>query len=180
VSAQPESHGYDGSLHVVYQYDTECSCRGSGVHEDDVSCGSWVIDGGEPTVSQLAGMLRTHAAGEPGWEASVELLIAHGHWLRVARLRPYIDAYLGYGRRSSRQPDVPMAHFDWPMIGQALDEYRLSGSTSEMAILRIAGSLASFAIEVNLRDALSGLDRTNARLVAQAVAHSAGPRQDWT
>jgi hypothetical protein len=174
-----EHHAYDGPLAVVYQYDPDCWCRGTGEHDEDVTCGSWMIDGGEPDVGQLAEMLRVGAAGECAWEASVELLIAHEHWLRVARLRTYIDAFLGYVGRSSQLPDLPTARFDWIEIGRALDDRAFPASSSELGVLRVAASLASRHVDVNLHQALGSLDRANAALVATAIAHAGGIRQQW-
>jgi hypothetical protein len=172
-----EHHAYEGPLAVGYQYDPDCWCRGTGEHDEDVTCGSWVIDGGEPDVGQLAEMLRVGAGGECAGEAGVELLIAHKHWLHVARLRTYIDAFLGYAGRSRRRPDLPMARFDWNEVGRALDERRFPASSSELGVLRIAASLASRHVDVNLHQALGSLDRTNAALVVTAIAQAAGIRQ---
>jgi hypothetical protein len=142
-----------------------------------LSSGWWVIEPLTPTLEQLADMLRRPAAGEPAREAAVELLIGHRHWLHVRQFRGLLDCYLGYGNASSTHPDTPHALIDWTLVGEALDNRSFPASSSELAILRIAAALACHDISVNLRNSLSGLDRTNARLVVDAIAHAAGARR---
>jgi hypothetical protein len=118
-------------------------------------------------------MLRAQAADDTPRLAAVELLTGHGHWLRVAQFRRIVDCFLGYGSAASVVPDTPMALIDWRAVQEALDAPSFPASGSELAVLRIAASLASNEVAVNLRSALAGLDRTNSRLVADAVARAA-------
>jgi len=68
-----------------------------------------------------------------------------------------------------------MAWIDWPAAVAALEAGRLSCSSSEGQVLRIAASLAE-GVPVDVREAVSGLDTTNIVLVAQAIMHAAGLR----
>lgn len=168
-----EQHSYTGPLRVQYEYDPDCWCHGTGRHDDDTTCGGWVIDSAVPTVDQLADMLRAQAVGDTSRQAAVELLVGHGHWLRVAQFRRIVDCFLGFGSAASNAPDTPMALIDWRAVREALDAQSFPASGSELALLRIAASLASNDVTVNLYSALAGLDRTNSRLVADAVACAA-------
>lgn len=108
----------------------------------------------------------------------MELLAAHGHWLHNQRFRAYLDTYIAY--TTGNRADTPMASVHWAQATDALDRGELYGSGSERAVLRIAASLGTGTVEVNLADALSGLDRMNSHLVAKAVLHATGRRQDWS
>jgi len=176
-----ERHGYAGPLHVEYEYDPECTCRGTGRHdEDDYSCGWWAIDPTEPSADQLAEMLRARAASDAIWAPPVELLIAHRHWLYASQFRAYIDAFLGYApTRTVGHPDTPMALIHWAQVCGALDRREFPASSSELAVLRIAASLGGREVTVNLRSALVGLDHRNSQLVAKAIAQAAGIHQVW-
>jgi hypothetical protein len=68
-----------------------------------------------------------------------------------------------------------MAAIDWPAAVTALNTGHLPCSGGEQRILRIAASLAH-GIPVDLRDALSGLDRRNIQRVTTAVLHASGQR----
>jgi hypothetical protein len=118
----------------------------------------------------LPAALRAHARGRHCREAAVELLISHACWLRrgdflhnlVHIARGLIDG-------------TPMAPIDWPEAIAALDRGQLPCSAGEARLLRRAASLAD-RIPVDLRDALTGLDRHNAELVSRAVKHATGHR----
>lgn len=68
-----------------------------------------------------------------------------------------------------------MAFLDWEAAAQALGAGRLACSDSQGHVLRVAVSLAE-GIPVDLRDALSGLDKRNLALVAGAVLDAGGCR----
>jgi hypothetical protein len=71
-------------------------------------------------------------------------------------------------------PDATaMAFVDWPAAVDGLDAGQLPCSSSERQLLQLAASIA-VGIPVDLRDAVSGLDATNATLVARAVLHATG------
>ena len=84
-------------------------------------------------------MLRAWAAGLYPSEAAVELLIAHGGWLRrrdfLASLVDAVDD--GWGPRGQV---VPMASIDWERVEGFLAQAH--ASSSEAALLRLAASLA--------------------------------------
>lgn len=123
---------------------------------------------------QLSGSLRTYAKGRLCTEAAIELLIKQQSWLNR---RDFIETFIvGTDPASAEQPGYCDGTFvDWSAAVAALDESRLPCSNGEAQLLRIAGSLAE-GIPVDLRDAITGLDATNTRLVARAVCHAAGHR----
>jgi hypothetical protein len=120
--------------------------------------------------TQLAPMLRAWAAGLYPSEAAVELLIAHGHWLRR---RDFLSALVdavddGWGRHG----EVPMASIDWERVETFLDQ--AAASSSEVAILRFAASLAGTEGGPSLLQMTASLGHTNAGLVLEALAHRCG------
>lgn len=120
--------------------------------------------------TDLAAALRAHAAGAYSLEAAADLLIAHATWLhRCDFTTPFIN--------SSRGPclDTELSYVDWEAAVTALATGNLPCSGSEGRMLRLAASLAD-GIPVDLRDALTGLDAGNIRLVAKAVLHVSGWR----
>src|SRR5919206_4978256 len=89
--------------------------------------------------AQLAPMLRAWAAGLYPSEAAVELLIAHGSWMRR---RDFLTALVdvvddGWGPRGEV---VPTASVDWERVEGFLAHAH--ASSSEAAVLRLAASLA--------------------------------------
>lgn len=68
-----------------------------------------------------------------------------------------------------------MAAVDWEAAVAGLDAGRLPCSGSERQMLRLAASIAD-GVRVDLGDAVSGLDRRHAGLVATALLHAAGHR----
>ncbi|KWW97413.1 hypothetical protein LI90_4385 (plasmid) [Carbonactinospora thermoautotrophica] len=123
---------------------------------------------------ELADALRAQAKGGYAEEAAVDLLIAHGYWLRNSYLRQYVD----YETDPAAHGGPPMAAVRWQDAIAALDAGKLPCSTSEGQIFRIAASLGGW-IPVNLRDAISGLDHVNIRLVAEAILRANG-REGYT
>jgi hypothetical protein len=69
-----------------------------------------------------------------------------------------------------------LAAVDWEAAVAGLDTGRLSCSSSEGQMLRLAASVAD-GTPLDLGSALSGLDQRNATLVAAGVLHAAGHRE---
>src|SRR3954452_24273408 len=116
-------------------------------------------------------MLRSWAAGLYPSEAAVELLIAHGTWLRrrdfLASLVDAVDD--GWGPRGEA---VLMASIDWERVETFLAQ--AGASSSEVAILRFAASLAGTQGGPSLLQLTASLDHANAGLVLEALAHRCG------
>lgn len=156
---------YDGPLSPIWEPDPE-----------DPDNEVWVVfEVSELTAEQLAEMLRAYAHGLYAEEAAVELVIAHRHWLCSPTFRAHVTAFLG----DAVDGRVPMASIGWHAVLRVLGEGGLYASDSEAAILQVAASLACRGITVGLREAVVGLDERNAGLVALAIAHAAGHRQEW-
>jgi hypothetical protein len=115
--------------------------------------------------------LRACARGLYPAEASVELLISHGSFLRRNDFRHRFVHH----STSITDGTTPMATIDWPAAVIALDIGDLPCSGGEHRILRIAASLAH-GIPVDLRDCLTGLDHHNIQRVITAVLHASGQR----
>ena len=119
--------------------------------------------------ADLSAALRAHARGLDCLEAAVELLIGHGAWLRR-------EDFLHFVHTAPGMTDAnPMAPIDWPDAITALDRGQLPCSGGEARILRLAASLAG-GVPVDLRDALTSLDSSNADLVSHTVKHATGHR----
>lgn len=119
--------------------------------------------------SRLIEGLRNWADGLSADRAAVELLITHESWLarsdfldRCVTETPVEELF---------DPARPIATIDWDEAFCALVD-GLPASSSMVAILRIAVSLGT-GKPVDLRDALVGLDATNAAAVATAVVTAA-------
>jgi hypothetical protein len=119
-----------------------------------------------------AAALRVHAQGLYYLEAAAELLISHHTWLHRRDFSALIETFPG-------SDGTGLAHIDWHAAISGLRNGQLPCSSSEGAILRIAASLAE-GIPVDLRDALSNLDRNNTLLVTRAVESATGnhPKPD--
>jgi hypothetical protein len=118
----------------------------------------------------LAEALRANARGLYCAEAAVRLLICHMGWLLRG---DFVDEFIK--TETSISDGTPMAFVDWSAAVVALEAGRLPCSSGEAQILRIAASLAE-GVPVDLRDAVSGLDRASILLVTQVVLHAAGHR----
>jgi hypothetical protein len=105
--------------------------------------------------------VRARAAGTLAAGAAAELLIA-GAWLD----RDDFAGRFGTG--------LAVAVIDWPAAAAALGA-SLPCSGGERRMLQITARLAD-GIPVDLRDAATGLDGRNARLVADAVLRASGHR----
>ena len=130
------------------------------------------VDARVLSFDELAAALRAHATGLYSDEASTELLIEHRAWL-------VRDDFLSCVDVMPSLPDhqVLMADVDWAQVS-AVD---LPASTTDTAILAIAGELAGTHSGRTLRDLVAGLDRANTTLVVQAVLHVAhGPTSPLT
>lgn len=119
---------------------------------------------------ELTAALHAHARGLPSHEAAVELLVSHTTWLRRNDFRHHV-----VHTRPDLSDSTPTAAINWPEAVAALNQGQLPCSGSEARILRLAASLAD-GIPVDLRDALTGLDRSNAELVSHALAHASRSR----
>ena len=116
----------------------------------------------------LDGALRAHADGDLCAEAAAGLLIAD-RWLDRD---DFAGQFVTVAASPGSGPDV--AVIDWPAAAAALGR-SLPCSGGERRLLQVTASLAA-GIPVSLRDAVTGLDERNARLVAGAVLHASGHR----
>ena len=119
----------------------------------------------------LRAALRACACGLYAAEASVELMISHGSLLDRSDFR---DRFIRFGT-SITDGTTQMAEVDWPAAITALDTGQLSYSGGEQRMLRLAASLAD-GIPVDLRQALTGLDNRNIKIITTAILHTSGQR----
>jgi hypothetical protein len=114
-----------------------------------------------PDHDALVAGLRTQAQGVYAAEAAVELLIAHGAWLRRADFRDeLVDG-----------PRGDFAWIDWHRIPELLEHTSCSGS--EARVLALAAELVGIDTGRSLDELLSpNLDDTNRRRVLDAIAHT--------
>lgn len=126
-----------------------------------------------PDHDALVAGLRTQAHGVYAAEAAVELLIAHGAWLRRTDFRhELVDG-----------PRGDFAWIDWHRIPEFLEHAGCSGS--EARILALAAELVGVDTGRGLDELLSPtFDDVNRRLVLDTVAHTlnlpAGSRPERT
>lgn len=118
----------------------------------------------------MAAALRAWTKGLFRLEAAVELLIGHGWWLYR---RDFLEVAVEFGQ--GIVDGSVLAAVDWEAAVAALDAGRLPCSGGEEQMLRLAASIAD-GVPLDLGDAVSGLDKRNACLVAGAVLHAAGHR----
>ncbi len=150
------------------------------------------------TPAQLADALR-RGASDSQRLAAVDLLIVHEWWLEEKSLRPYIscrwnpdgsvEAYLDWRKlaaalglasraiRTLRSLHAPaqlldeLDNWDEQQSDQLHDQgASLDGSSSELAMLRIAASIAS-AMPINIGDDTADLGNDHRGLVLTAVGH---------
>jgi hypothetical protein len=121
------------------------------------------------TPLDLNAVLRACARGIYATEASVELLISHGTFLRRNDFR---HRFVHHGITDGT---TYMAAINWAAAVTAIDAGELPCSGGEHRILRIAASLAA-GIPADLRDCLTGLDHHNIQRVIGAVLHASGRR----
>jgi hypothetical protein len=109
--------------------------------------------------------LRRWADGYSADRAAVELLITHNEWLRRPDFRRYIEpTFDAYGQQ--------LTVIEWDRVRKAVDRGDLVASSSASQVLRIVLSLA-VGVPVDLEEALTGLDATNAAAVATALVTAA-------
>lgn len=120
------------------------------------------------TEQQLAAALRANANGLYFDEAAVELLVAHGTWLRRKDFRTFVT----YTPPEECVGDAPhgMAHVDWEKVVRA----QWAATNSAIQMLHVAASLMTSQDPWPLSELLASLDDTNTTLVLQAIAHAKG------
>ncbi len=120
--------------------------------------------------TELAQLLRAHAAGLLAETAAVDLLIAHRYWLTrsafTSRFVHPVTTDDGHHRS---------AWIDWAAAVAALECGDLPCSASEATMQRIAASLAA-DLPLSLRETLGGLDATNIAAVSAAITAANGTR----
>jgi hypothetical protein len=119
------------------------------------------------TAVDLASRLRAWARGSGRVEAAVELLIAHGVWLRRADfLDCCVTDFDGVERDGT---EAAMADVDFDAVDGFLG--LVDCTPSEACVLRIAASLA--LADGGMADRLPGVGRTTLALVFDVLAHAA-------
>lgn len=165
----------------------------AGQHRDDA------VNAIVPLIApaQFAAALRLGGAGDSSHVAAVELLIRHEHWIGYGYLRKplFVSGAWGADGKLGLRVDwwrvataSGLAQYVVDAIGDLDAEYelirslkswlesnavppqRIHGSTSEMAILKIACSIAG-RFPLNLGSDLSNLGNTNRGLVITAISH---------
>jgi hypothetical protein len=111
------------------------------------------------------------AVGDYSAEAAVLLLANGGHWLAQLQGAGLI-CLLG-----DVDGDGLWAQVSWPDLDAALHAGTISGSNSQLWLLRAAASLAD-GQPVDLGDLAAGVDRDGLALVLAAVAHAGGSHGD--
>lgn len=121
---------------------------------------------------EIADGLRAWASGGYSTEAAVELLIAHGVWLRRKAFRQQA-MWVSRGDEFAADDGELLCGIDWDAAAAVASTS--PASASEHRILAFAIALvAGVDHPVDLGDAVTGLDVTNTALVLQAIAHTAG------
>ena len=116
--------------------------------------------------AMIAAGLRAHAQGLCCLEAAAELLIAQDWLHRDDFTSRFVTVHPGIGSGH------PAAVIDWPAAIAALGS-SLPCSGGEQRMLKITASVAD-GIPVDLRDALTGLDDSNIKLLVTAIRRTAG------
>jgi hypothetical protein len=115
---------------------------------------------------EIGEALMRGAAGDHGAESGVLLLMAFGDWLPQLSQADLItvdiclDGWCG---------DGPIAKMNWAGVDAALYDGRLAGSSGDIAVLRVAASLAH-GRPVDLGELAAGLDRRSIGSVQAAIA----------
>ncbi len=118
---------------------------------------------------RLGDALRECARGIHPLEAGTGLLIDCGSWLHR---EDFTSRFITIGTSVSDGVTL-LASTDWEAAITALHGGELPSSSGERRMLLLAASIAG-GIPVSLYDTLPGIDRSNASLVVDAVAHAAG------
>lgn len=121
------------------------------------------------TSRRLAEALLACASGIRHLEAGTRLLTDCGSWLHR---EDFTSRFITTGTSISDGATV-LAVTDWEAAIAALHAGELPASGGERRMLLIAASIAG-GTPVSLNDALPGIDRRNASLVVNAIAHATG------
>jgi hypothetical protein len=119
--------------------------------------------------SQLDDALRACARGIHPREAGTSLLIGCGSWLHR---EDFTSRFITVDTSISDGVTL-MASTDWEAAITALNAGELPSSSGERRMLLLAASIAG-GIPVSLNDTLTAIDRRNANLVVNAIAHATG------
>jgi hypothetical protein len=122
------------------------------------------IDARMLTFDELTDTLRTQARGSYSHEASVDLLIDHGCWLRRNDFVERVDIAVSYDGCAL------FGFVDWDAVGDAY----LAALDSEIKILDIAAELAGHDSGRPLAHLVTGLDATNIARVIHAILSANG------
>jgi len=118
---------------------------------------------------RLDGALRAAASGIHPLEAGTSLLIDSGSWLHR---EDFASQFITVDTSISDGVTL-LASTDWEAVITALRAGELPASSGERRVLLLSASIAG-GIPVSLYDTLPGIDRRNASLVVNAIAHAAG------
>jgi hypothetical protein len=118
---------------------------------------------------RLGDALRACARGIHPLEAGTGLLIDCGSWLHR---EDFTSRFITVDTSISDGVTL-LASTDWEAAITALHAGELPASSGERRMLLLAASIAD-GIPVSLYDTLPGIDRRNASLVVNAIAHAAG------
>ena len=114
---------------------------------------------------RLDGALRAAASGIHPLEAGTSLLIDSGSWLNR---EDFASQFITVDTSISDGVTL-LASTDWEAVITALRAGELPASSGERRVLLLSASIAG-----GLYDTLPGIDRRNASLVVNAIAHAAG------
>ncbi len=119
---------------------------------------------------QLGDALRACARGIHPLEAGTGLLIDCGSWLHR---QDFTSRFITTTATSISDGVTLLAGTDREAAVTALRAGELQASGGERRMLLLAASIAG-GIPVSLNDTLTGIDRRNASLVVNAIAHATG------
>lgn len=122
------------------------------------------------SLDALTGGLRRTVRGNMVEEAAVEMLIAHGYWLRHNQFRHYLVLEF--------YKDNPLVHIDWLQTHGLILEERLKALPSATMMLRLACGMAKESVADWSMTALCGMGSRNMMLVMQALARLLGWHED--
>ncbi|WP_432158063.1 hypothetical protein [Streptomyces sp. bgisy153] len=115
---------------------------------------------------ELAQVLKEAAAGWPTKEAAVALLLEHDYWVpRIAYSHP--------GLRRTDPETGRVVDLDWKALATGVTDGRLTGSTSQQAVLSVALSLVVPGFLLDLQRAVSSLGAFHTAAVLRAIATAA-------
>lgn len=120
--------------------------------------------------AEVVAALRRGVSGSFSQEAALELLIAHGWWLR----RPEFLSDLVDGRSSDGDTRGGRSRIRWSGVEEFLVQRGAVGSRVDRAVLRCATSVADRSSPGALGQLVGELDIRSTVLLLQAIAHRAG------